>query len=399
MKYLILLCDGMADYPYDKLGGKTPMMLANKPFMDKLAKSSEVGLVKTVPDSLPAGSDVANLSVMGFDPEECYTGRSPLEAVGMGIKLLKDDISLRCNLVTLSKEENYGDKAMLDYCAGDISSAEAEELISFLNDRLPMKGARIYSGISYRHCFVMKDDGRDLGGLTPPHDISGKIIGEYLPKNGMLLSFMKLSCDLLKDHPVNLKRAAEGKNTADSIWFWGAGTAPKLQDFEQEFGVRVSAISAVDLIKGIAAASHMDFCAVEGATGYIDTNFEGKLCAAIGEFERGQELVYLHVEAPDECSHRGEHENKIKAIEMIDSQLLKPLLDYLDKYKDYKVMILPDHPTPLATRTHSKDAVPYLIYQKKAQASSGVTRFDEQSAKHTGNYLPKGCLLMRKLLK
>lgn len=398
MKYLVLLCDGMADLPFNKLGDKTPMEVAFKPSMDKLSQSSIVGTVKTVPESLPAGSDVANLSVMGFNPLEYYTGRSPLEALGAGIDI-GDNVSFRCNFVTLSDEPEYKDKTMLDYCGGDISSDEARVLVNCLNQALGNEKYHFHLGVSYRNCLIMKRDDRNVGTLTPPHDISDKCVSNYLPHDSEILSLMKKSYDILSNHDINKKRVNLGKNPANSIWLWGKGTAPKLFDFQNRYGVKASVISAVDLIKGIALASNMSFCKVEGASGYLDTNFKGKLDAAINEFERGQDFLYLHIEAPDECSHRGEYSNKVKAIELIDELLLTPLVDYLDKYSDYKIMVLPDHPTPLSTKTHTKDPVPFLIYQKSKPIDSITKCFTEKNAKSTGNDIELGYTLMGKFLE
>ncbi len=333
-KYVVVLCDGMADLPCPALSGHTPMELANKPTMDDLASLSEVGLVRTVAPGLKPGSDVANLSVMGYDPAVYYTGRSPLEAVNMGIELSPDDVAIRCNLVTLSDEENYEDKTMVDYCAGDISTAEAAELIRSVNEAL---GSDIYSftpGVSYRHCLVWHGGTTEMGFLTPPHDISGKVVGEYLntdPLAAGLIELMKKSVDVLKNHPVNLKRIAEGKRPATSIWLWGQGRKPQLDSFESKYGLKGAVVSAVDLIRGIGKCADMTVCEVEGATGYIDTCWEKKTAAALNALEDGCDLAYLHFEAPDECGHRAESENKIRSIELIDSLVLGNLVDGLSK--------------------------------------------------------------------
>ena len=307
MKYLVLLCDGMADTPSDYLGGKTPMELADKPNMDALAKVSEVGLCKTVAKGLKPGSDVANLSVMGYDPTVSYTGRSPLEAASIGIDLKDTDVTLRCNIVTLSDEERYEDKTMVDYCAGDISTAEAAEIIKTVEEKLGNEIYKFYSGVSYRHCLVVDGGTTDLGNMTPPHDISGRVIGEYLSKSenaAPLIDLMKKSYEFLKDHPVNKAREARGERPANSIWLWGEGTKPDVQNFKEKNGVSGCVISAVDLLKGIGICAGMETPEVEGATGYIDTNFSGKANAAIEAFGKGTDLVYIHVEAPDECGHR-----------------------------------------------------------------------------------------------
>lgn len=397
MKYVVVLYDGMADYPVPALGGKTPMMCAKKPVFDSLAQKSVVGLVKTVDDSLKPGSDVANMSVMGFDPLKYYTGRSPLEAVSIGVKLRDDDVTLRCNLVTLSEDEPYESKTMVDYSAGDISTAEAQELIRSVQEHFGNERFAYYPGVSYRHCLVVHGGTTALGNMTPPHDISGRVITSYLSgsENAKeLISMMKESYDLLKNHPVNKKRVAEGKRPANSIWLWGEGKKPMLPSFESLFGLKGTVVSAVDLLKGIALSSGMDAPDVKGATGYIDTNFEGKAQAAVEALESGKDFVYLHFEAPDECGHRNEPENKVRAIELIDERVLPIILKALEKYDDYKIMILPDHPTPIVTMTHARDPVPFMIYHKNG-AAEGVASINEETAKATGVFVEKGCELMR----
>lgn len=391
MKYIVLLCDGMADYPNEIFNGKTPMSIANKPNMDALAKKSLVGIAKTVPDNLAPGSDVANLSVVGYDPADCYTGRSPLEAASMGIELIGDDLAFRCNLVTLSDDEKYEDKVMVDYSAGDISSNEAAEIIKTVQEHFGNELYSFYSGVSYRHCMVLKNGCDNLPVFTPPHDISDRVIGSYLAQGDAaapMIDLMRRSYDLLKDHPVNLKRISEGKRPANSIWLWGQGKKPTLRDFYEKTGLHGSIISAVDLLKGIGRCANMNTPNVDGATGYIDTNFDGKVQAAIDELKNGMDYVYIHVEAPDECGHRGEAQNKVRAIELIDEKILAKLLDALEQYDDYKILIAPDHPTPLCTKTHARDPIPFMIYHK-ACPQNGVDCFDEQSAKQTGLYVDK----------
>lgn len=399
MKYLVLLCDGMADTPVPALDGKTPMEAAKKPNMDALAKNAVVGLAKTVPDGMKPGSDVANLSAMGYNPADCYTGRSPLEAASIGVDLKASEYAIRCNLVTLSDEENYEDKTMVDYCSDDISTEEADVLVRFLQKHLP-ESISLYTGVSYRHCLVWDNTNDDIGELTPPHDISDKKVTEYLPdseKAGVLLDLMKKSYDLLKDHPVNLERIKNGRRPANSMWFWGQGRRAALEPFLDKNGVKGAAISAVDLIKGIGILAKMDVIEVEGATGYIDTNFDGKAEACIKAFE-SNDLVYVHVEAPDECGHRGETENKVRAIEIIDEKILKPVKDALEKMGDYRIMILPDHPTPLAIKTHTSVPVPFMIYDSTLKVS-GVETFSEAEAEATGIYLDHGYMLMEQFLK
>ena len=400
MKYIVLLCDGMADRPFEELQGKTPMQLAEKPNMDALAALSEVGMVKTVPDGMAPGSDVANLSVLGYCPKDCYTGRSPLEAANIGIELADDDIAFRCNLVTLSDVPVYEDKTMDDYCAGDIHTKEADAIIKSVQEAFGGGEFDFYTGTAYRHCLVWHGGKTKLGTLTPPHDISGKVIGEYLPNQAEAAPLYEMMCrstELLRNHPVNVSRREKGLNPANAIWLWGYGKRPQLQKFEERFGVKGAMVSAVDLLKGIARLSEMQVCEVEGATGYLDTNFAGKMEAAF-EALKTNDLVYIHVEAPDECGHRGEPQNKVKAIEEIDRQILGPILEKLKTLDDVSIMILPDHPTPLSIRTHSSDPVPYLLYRSNAKQDSGITCFTEETAASTGNVVSDGSDMMRKLL-
>ncbi|MBE6757793.1 MAG: cofactor-independent phosphoglycerate mutase [Ruminococcaceae bacterium] len=401
MKYVVLLCDGMADVPFEGLNGQTPAEAANKPHMDSLAQRSEVGTLRTVPDGLSPGSDVANLAVLGYDTKECYTGRSPLEAANIGIDLKDDDVALRCNLVTLSDDAVYAEKTILDYCAGDIATAEADAVIRTLQDKLGGGEFDFYTGTAYRHCLVWHGGKTALGKITPPHDITGRVIGDYIPTHpdaAPLLALMERSVEILKDHPINAARTAKGENPANAIWLWGQGHRPSLQNFTERFGVKGSMISAVDLLKGIARIADMHVCDVEGATGYIDTNYEGKLAAAVNELQNGQDLVYIHLEGPDECGHRGEAQNKVKAIEDIDRRVLAPLLEALKAMGDHTVLILPDHPTPLTIRTHSADPVPYLLYRSNAEKNSGVARFTEAEARRTGIHEEIGYHIMYHML-
>ncbi len=401
MKYVVLLCDGMADTPFGALGGKTPMEAADKPTMDALAAKAELGLVKTVPEGLSPGSDVANLAVLGYNAADCYTGRSPLEAANIGIDMTNDDVAMRCNLVTLSDDEVYAEKTILDYCAGDIHTAEADEIIKTVQSAFGGGEFDVYTGTAYRHCLVWHGGKTAIGKLTPPHDITGRVIGEYLPLHpdaAPLLDMMEKSYDLLKDHPINKSRIERGLAPANAIWLWGHGTKPRLKDFEECYGVKGAMVSAVDLLKGIARLNGMTVCEVEGATGYIDTNFEGKRDAAIDALKNGHDLVYIHLEAPDECGHRGEAANKVKSLEEIDKRVLAPLLKELDTMGDYTLLICPDHPTPLAVKTHTSDPVPYLLYRSNAVTDSGIDRFTEASAASTGVVIEKGYTLMSKVL-
>lgn len=397
MKYLVLLCDGMADYPVAELGGKTPMGASFTPAADRLARASRVGLVKTVADNMKPGSDVANLAVLGYDPQVYYSGRSPLEAGSIGIDMKPTDVSFRCNLVTLSDEESYEDKTILDYCADDISTEEAKILVECLAEHFNSDEFQLYSGVSYRHCLIWNNGTTDVGTLTPPHDITGKPIKEYVPRHenaAKLYGMMVKSYGILKDHPVNLERIKRGKRPANSMWFWGEGVRKALTPFEEKYGLKGSVISAVDLLKGIGKFSGMNVVDVEGATGYIDTNFEGKAQAAINEFRNGQDFVYIHVEAPDECGHRRETENKKKSLELIDGKILSPVVAELEKTGDYKVLIMPDHATPLSLGTHTNDPVPFLMYHKNGEVS-GVSQFNEETAASTGDYIENGHQLLK----
>lgn len=400
MKYLVLLLDGMADYPCAELGGLTPMQKANKHNIDRLCKQAEIGLVKTVPDNFKPGSDVANLSAMGFNPIDCYTGRSPLEAASIGIDLKDSDVTLRCNLVTLSDEENYEDKTMVDYCAGDIDTQTAAQLIKFIDSKLGNDKYAFYSGVSYRHCLVVQNGTTDLGNMTPPHDISGKRIGEYLSKSENaepLIFMMKQSYDLLKDHPLNLERVKKGLRPANSVWFWGEGKKPAIPEFYSLHHKKGAVISAVDLLKGIGKCAKMEVPDIKGATGYIDSDFTAKERAAQRLFDNN-DMVYIHMEAPDECGHRGEAENKVKSIEIIDQKVVGPIIEYLKSTGDFRVLVMPDHPTPLSTRTHARDPVPFLIYDSR-KAYSGADTFNEQTAKQSGLYIEQGYTIMSRLLE
>ncbi len=398
MKYVVLLCDGMADLPREDIKG-TPMSVANKPNMDKLAKVSRVGLVKTVADNLKPGSDVANLSVLGYDPAIYYSGRSPLEAGSIGIDMKPTDVSFRTNLVTLSDEKNYEDKTMVDYCADDISSEEAAELIKFIDEKLGTEEFRFYNGVSYRHCLIWNHGTTDIGKLTPPHDITGKPIKDHLDANekGMpLIEMMKKSYALLSDHPVNKKRIERGLRPANSIWFWGEGVRKELTPFKEKYGLSGAMISAVDLLKGIGKFTEMEVINVPGATGYIDTNFDGKAKAAVKALRDGNDLVYIHVEAPDECGHRFEVANKVKSIELIDEKILGYILKEFEG-EDIKILICPDHPTPLELKTHTNAPVPFMIYDSTNKVK-GVDCFSEEEAKNTGDYVAVGHTLMSEFL-
>lgn len=390
----------MADLPCEALGGKTPLQAAHKPMMDQIASRGTIGMVQTVPQGLKPGSDVANLSVMGFDPEQCYTGRSPLEAASIGVNMEQGDVSFRCNLVTLSEEQPYEEKTMVDYSADEISTQEAHQLIQAVNDAFATDQLSFFGGISYRHLLLWHGVSFDFA-LTPPHDISGKRIGDYLPNHPVLLEMMKKSCDILKDHPVNIERKKAGKHPANAIWIWGQGTKPGLASFSELYGKKATVISAVDLIKGIAKCAGMESVDVPGATGTVDTNFEGKAQAAIDALKRGQELVYLHMEAADESGHRFETDNKVKSIELIDSKVIRPVWEYLEESgEEYKLLVLPDHPTPLSLGTHTSDPVPFALFDSRREESGreGIC-YSEEEGKRSGIFVQPGWQLMTRFLK
>ncbi len=398
MKYIVILCDGMADEPLESLGGRTPLEAACTPGMDGLAGKSEVGMVRTVPEGMAPGSDTANLSVIGYDPRKYYSGRSPLEALSIGADMAADDVSFRCNLVTLSEtEEKYEDRHILDHSSGEISTAEAAELMEALKSGLKREGYTFYTGISYRHLLI-QNKGKVVE-LTAPHDILTKRIGEYLPEDPVLREMMVKSYDILKDHPVNIKRREEGKNPANSAWFWGAGTRPALTSFEKKNGVKGAMISAVDLLKGIAVGAEMDNITVEGANGGLDTNYAGKGRAAVKALTTdGYDFVYVHIEAPDEMGHQGSAENKILAIERIDEMIVRPVVQaFREAGIDYRMLILPDHPTPVRVRTHTGDPVPYLLYDSTADVD-GPDTYSEKTGAQTGIYVAEGYTLISRLL-
>lgn len=402
MKYVVVLGDGMADRKIKKLGFKTCLEAARTPNTDALAPHAELGMFRTVPAGFKPGSDVANMSVLGFDPAKYYTGRSPLEAVAMGIELKDTDVTMRANLVTLAGEGKYEDMVMADYSAGEITTDEARELIEYLKGRLDGDGLTLYAGISYRHCLVAAN-GSATHEFTPPHDISDRKITDYLPKGEgaeKFLELMKASYGLLKDHPINKRRIAEGKNPANSLWLWGEGTKPMLENFERKTGLKGGVISAVDLVNGIALLADMRFIAVEGATGNYDTNFRGKaLAAADALTDGGLDYVYIHMEAPDECGHHGDVEHKIYSIERIDGDVVAVLKERLERAgEDYCMLICPDHPTPCAIKTHTADPVPYLLYTNVKDLKGGAARYTEDEAQKTGIFLEKGYTLLDRML-
>lgn len=398
MKYLVLLGDGMADLPLERFGGKTPLETAQKPVTDYLATKGEIGMVKTVPDTLAPGSDVANLAVMGYNPLKYYTGRSPLEAASMGVELKDGDITFRCNLVNLSDDEKYEDKTMVDYSSDEITTDEARQLIETINEKLGTAEMEFFSGISYRHLLVWHGAKGEFK-LTPPHDISDKKITEYMPNVSVFAELMKKSYDILKSHPINLERVKRGLRPANSIWLWGEGSKPQLDAFEKLHNMKGSVISAVDLVKGIGKCAGMNVVDVDNVTGTIDTNFEGKARAAINEFKNGADYVYLHFEAPDECGHHGDADGKVKSIEYLDGRVLKYIIEELNKSgDDYSILIMPDHPTPIATKTHSSDAVPFLIYRSNDEKDAKDAVYTEKYAKTTGIAIENGYTLIDKFI-
>lgn len=398
MKYIVILGDGMAGEPLDALGGKTTLEYAKTPTMDSLAAKGVMGLTLNVPPSMKPGSDVANLAVLGYDPEKNYSGRSPLEALSVGVAMEDSDIVFRCNIVTLSEDEPYAEKTIIDHSSGEISSSDADILMDAIREAFNSEEFQFYSGTSYRHITIWKE-GQVLE-LEPPHDHLGQVIGPFLPEHPAFRAMMERSFDILNNHPLNLQRAAEGKNKANSLWFWGAGTRPSLQSFEEKTGLKGAMISAVDLLKGIAVGAGMQVMEVEGATGSLHTNYEGKAAAAVTALlEDGNDFVYIHVEGPDEMGHQGEMNDKILSIEYLDSRIIAPVKAALDASgEDYRMLVLPDHPTPIRARTHTSDPVPYVIYDSTIDTGAGLS-YSEAQAKATGRFEPNGYRLMETFLK
>lgn len=390
MKYVIMLGDGMADYPIESLNGETPLSYAKTPAMDALSKKSEIGLVKTVPEGMKPGSDTANLSVLGYDPKLYYSGRSPLEALSIGVPMKDTDVALRCNIVTISDDDvPFEEKIIIDHSSGEISTEDCGVLLDEVKKALENETYQFYLGTSYRHCLIW--DKGEVIDLIQPHDVLEQKIGPNLPKDPALLAMMKKSYEILKDHPINKERKAKGLNPANCCWFWGAGTRPKVSDFYEKNHKKGAMISAVDLLKGIAVGSGMKVIEVSGANGGLHTNYTGKKDAAVKALsEDGCDFVYIHVEAPDEMGHQGSVERKIQAIENIDNFIVGPLVKELkEKKEDFRLLILPDHPTPICVRTHTGDAVPYLLYDSTKEQSH-TWLYNEKEAKESGNYIDKG---------
>jgi len=400
MKYLVLLADGVADYPLTELNGKTPLQFAAKPNIDRLVPYSEIGMVKTVPDGFPPGSDVANLSVMGYDPRIYYTGRAPLEAVSIGVTLENNDVAFRCNLVTLTEAATLAEQIMVDYSSDEITTPEARSLMKDLNTALAGDFIEFYSGFSYRHLMVWRG-GPDATVLTPPHDISDRRIGPYLPKGSgaeVIIDLIQKSRAILKNHPVNLERITKGLRPATAIWLWGQGKKPRVDSFTQKYRLQGAVISAVDLIKGLGICAGLKVIEVPGATGNINTNFQGKAAATVTAFKDGADFIYLHFEAPDEAGHRGELDNKIKSVEKIDA-VLGFIIEQLPSIDpEFKIMFLPDHPTPLKLKTHVADPVPFLIYDSTKMKANGASGYDEFAPAKTGLVIETGHSLMDRFI-
>lgn len=399
MKYVIVLGDGMADRPIEELGGMTPLEYAQTPQMDALAQAGEIGMVHTIPDGMSPGSDTANLSVLGYDPKVYYSGRSPLEALSIGVDMKPTDVSLRCNIVTLSEEEDkYEDKKILDHSSGEISTEEAAILLEDVKKGLETEIYKFYVGTSYRHLLIW-DEGQVVD-LTPPHDVLGQTIGQYLPKDAMLREMMKKSYEILANHPINVERKKKGLNPANSCWFWGAGTRPALFSFEEKTGLKGAMVSAVDLLKGIAVGASMRNLTVEGANGGLNTNYEGKAQAAIDALTKeGCDFVYVHLEAPDEMGHQGSVEKKVQAIENLDARVITPIKEGLTQAgEEFRMLVMPDHPTPICLRTHTGDSVPYLLYDS-TDIQSHTWKYNEKEAEQSGHSIARGCEMIDYLIK
>jgi 2,3-bisphosphoglycerate-independent phosphoglycerate mutase len=397
-KYLVLIGDGMSDWPIASIGNRTPLEAAVKPNMDFMASHGAIGTVQVVPKEMYPGSDVSNLSILGYDPASVYTGRSPLEAASIGIALGPDDVAVRCNVVALRNDG--ADSEMEDFSAGHISTPEASDLLSSLQEKVGDKGVRFHTGVSYRHLMIWPG-GNDGVQTTPPHDIHGKRITEFLPRGDgaeLLLTVMEVSREVFADHPVNRRRVADGKLPGNSVWLWGQGKAPRIPTFQEKYGLSGSVVAAVDLIKGIGIYAGLEVIKVPGATGYIDTNYRGKAEHALRELER-KDFVLIHVEAPDEAGHNGNVQEKILAIERIDKEMLGPILARARDSGDLKVLLLPDHPTPVSIRTHAQEPVPFVFYPAPPGLSTFPgKRYTEADARDTGQFVPAGTQLISHLL-
>ena len=395
MKYIVMLGDGMADEPIEALGGKTPLEYADTPTLDAYAPRSEIGMVDTIPEGMSPGSDTANLSVIGYNPREYYTGRSPLEALSIGVPMKETDVALRCNIVTLSQEEGipYEQRTIIDHSSDEISTEDAEVLLKAAAEVLQNETYQFYVGTSYRHCLIWANG--SVVPLTPPHDVLGQVIGAYLPKDARLREMQEKSYEILSRHPLNIERVKKGLNPANSLWFWGAGTKPALSSFYEKYHKRGVMISAVDLLKGIAVGAGIDNKTVEGANGGLNTNYEGKAQAALDALlKEGYDFAYIHLEAPDEMGHQGSVERKVQAIANMDQRILKPIREAMDASgEEYRLLVLPDHPTPIRLRTHVAEPVPYLLYDS-GKKQNHSWHYNEREAAERGNRIDRGCDLM-----
>lgn len=399
MKYIVVLGDGMADEPIEELGGKTPLEYADTPTMDKYSKMSEIGMVHTIPDGMSPGSDTANLAVLGYNPRKYYTGRSPLEALSIGVDMKTTDVALRCNIVTVSTDDKpYEEKTIIDHSSSEISTEDAAVLLDAVRKELEDDTYKFYVGTSYRHLTIW--DKGEVVPLTPPHDILGKVIGEYLPQDAVLREMMKKSYDILSNHPINVERMKKGLNPANSIWFWGAGTKPCVTSFEEKNHKKGVMISAVDLLKGIAVGAGMKVVVVEGADGSLHTNYEGKADAAVKALlSDGYDFAYIHVEAPDEMGHQGSYERKIQAIQFLDERIIKRIIDAFEQSgEDFRMLIMPDHPTPVHLRTHTSNPIPYMLYDS-SDKKNGKYDYNEKCGKESGIFVEEGYTLINKLFE
>lgn len=399
MKYIVVLGDGMADEPLEELGGKTVLAYAQTPNMDRLSKLSEIGMVHTIPEGMKPGSDTANLSVIGYDPKEYYSGRSPLEALSIGVPMKDTDIAIRCNIVTISEDDvPFEEKTIIDHSSSEISTEDCAVLLKEVEKQLANETYQFYVGTSYRHCLIWNKG--QVVELTPPHDVLGQVIGQYLPNDAALREMMKKSYDILVNHPINIERKKKGLNPANCCWFWGAGTKPLLSSFEEKTGKKGMMVSAVDLLKGIAVGAGMGVALVEGANGGLHTNYAGKVEAAVNSVTKdGYDFAYIHVEAPDEMGHQGSMERKIKAIELLDSEVIGPVVEKMEAAgEDFRLLVLPDHPTPICKRTHTSDNVPYMLYDS-TKPQSHTWSYNEEEGRQSGNFVAEGHKLMDKFLE
>lgn len=399
MKYIVVLGDGMADEPIEELEGKTPLEYAKTPNMDRLSKRSEIGMVHTIPDGMKPGSDTANLSVMGYDPQKYYSGRSPLEALSIGVPMKDTDIAIRCNIVTLSEEDvPFEEKTIIDHSSSEICTEDCAVLLNAVTEQLANETYQFYVGTSYRHCLIW--DRGQVVELTPPHDVLGQVIGPYLPKDDVLREMMRKSYDILVNHPINIERKQKGLNPANCCWFWGAGTKPMLSSFEEKTGKKGMMVSAVDLLKGIAVGAGMGVALVEGANGGLNTNYAGKVEAAVSSVTReGYDFAYIHVEAPDEMGHQGSLERKVLAIEYLDTEVIGPVVEKMKAAgEDFRLLVLPDHPTPICKRTHTSDNVPYMLYDSTGHQHN-TWNYNEKEGRKSGNFIAEGHKLIDKFLE